>query len=209
MTSFDPSGFRHKGRHLRTRGCSAASYSHPFFPAHCLHLVREPGLGNSLLVPQCFEGAGKSPLNIPGNYYDSLFAKRSRCVAGKRFLSPVSGMFVVLAVGLLMRTCTQTSIAPVVAMYFLGAATFPLFTKEAPAPVSVREKFAEKLNSFELRQLKQRVALRCHLQPLDLDEPLATCGGGYNWQARGEMQKLFSLRTQSQRSIVMLAEFPE
>jgi hypothetical protein len=57
-------------------------------------------------------------------------------------------------------------------MYFLGAATFPLFTKEALAPVSVREKFAEKLNSFELRQLKQRVALRCHLQPLDLDETI-------------------------------------
>lgn len=28
----------------------------------------------------------------------------------------------------------------------------------------------EKLDSFELRQLKQRVALRCHLEPLDLDE---------------------------------------
>lgn len=31
---------------------------------------------------------------------------------------------------------------------------------------------AEKLDSFELRQLKQRVALRCHLEPLRLDETI-------------------------------------
>ncbi|HXY51186.1 MAG TPA: AAA family ATPase [Terriglobales bacterium] len=51
--------------------------------------------------------------------------------------------------------------------------------------------FAGKLDSFELRQLKQRVALRSHLKPLDLDETIGYVRRRLQLAGAGEQADIF------------------
>jgi hypothetical protein len=57
-----------------------------------------------------------------------------------RFLSPVLGILVVLAVGLLIHACTRMGVASVVGMYCLGAAAFPVARNDAAVATSAMQK---------------------------------------------------------------------
>lgn len=63
-----------------------------------------------------------------------------------RFLYPVIGLLLVLATGLLVRTCTRTGVAGIAAMYCLGAAAFPLTTESTQVAKTTWEKILSLLN---------------------------------------------------------------
>ena len=57
-----------------------------------------------------------------------------------RFLSPVLGILVVLAVGLLIHACTRMGVASVAGMYCLGAAAFPVARNDTVVATSAMQK---------------------------------------------------------------------
>ncbi len=57
-----------------------------------------------------------------------------------RFLSPAVGIFVILATGLLLRTCASGGVAFLVPIYCLGAAVFPPMIRNRVVPTSLFEK---------------------------------------------------------------------
>jgi len=57
-----------------------------------------------------------------------------------RFLSPAVGVLLVLAAGLLVRTCTRSGVAAVAAMYCLGTAAFPAATNSVLVPVTLQQR---------------------------------------------------------------------
>jgi hypothetical protein len=57
-----------------------------------------------------------------------------------RFLSPLIGILLVLALGLFLQACTRVSLASVAAMYSLGAAAFPLAGEHTTPATSAVQK---------------------------------------------------------------------
>jgi hypothetical protein len=57
-----------------------------------------------------------------------------------RFLAPLMGIFLVLALGLFLQACMRVSLASTAAMYCLGAAAFPPVGEQAPAATSAAQK---------------------------------------------------------------------
>jgi hypothetical protein len=57
-----------------------------------------------------------------------------------RFLSPLMGVFLVLALGLFLESCLRVRLASIVAMYCLGAAAFPPLTEQIPATTTAIQK---------------------------------------------------------------------
>lgn len=57
-----------------------------------------------------------------------------------RFLSPLMGILLVLALGLFLQACMRVSLAGIVAMYCLGAAAYPPVAEQIPVATSAIEK---------------------------------------------------------------------
>lgn len=57
-----------------------------------------------------------------------------------RFLTPTIGLLLVLATGLVIQVCARGGVAPVAAMYCLGAAAFPPARNQTGMAVSAKEK---------------------------------------------------------------------
>jgi hypothetical protein len=57
-----------------------------------------------------------------------------------RFLSPLIGILLVLALGLFLQSCLRVNLATAAAMYCLGAAAFPSAGKQIPAATTVLQK---------------------------------------------------------------------
>ncbi len=57
-----------------------------------------------------------------------------------RFLSPLMGILLVLALGLFLQGCLRVSLASIVAMYCLGAAAFPPAAEQIPVATSTVQK---------------------------------------------------------------------
>ena len=73
--------------------------------------------------------------------------------------------------------------------------------KLLPLVLSGQPELAERLNDPALRQLKQRVALRCELKPLELSETAAYIASRIK-TAGGEASKLFT-----REAVVLIHEF--
>ena len=63
-----------------------------------------------------------------------------------RFLSPVIGIFLVVALGVFVRICTRTGVAAIAAMYCFGAAAVPPPTDVVPVATTMREKLVALLD---------------------------------------------------------------
>jgi type II secretory pathway predicted ATPase ExeA len=63
--------------------------------------------------------------------------------------------------------------------------------KLLPVVLAAQPELTERLNQYDLRQLKQRVALRCHIGPLTLDETAAYIVSRIR-KAGGDTTKLFT-----------------
>jgi hypothetical protein len=57
-----------------------------------------------------------------------------------RFLFPLVSLFLVLATGLTLRTCTRSGLAGILAMYCLGAAAFPVAKEVTPVAATTGQK---------------------------------------------------------------------
>ena len=63
-----------------------------------------------------------------------------------RFLSPMIGIFLVVALGLFVRICNRTGAAAIAAMYCFGAAALPPPTDVVPVALTMREKLVALLD---------------------------------------------------------------
>lgn len=86
-----------------------------------------------------FQPMGR-PFIVPGALAATSLVSAVDLSEVTRFLSPVIGIFLVMALGLFVRVCTRSGVAAIFAMYCFGAAAFPLPPDVSPVAITVREK---------------------------------------------------------------------
>ncbi len=85
-------------------------------------------------------GQGGRPFVFPTLIATTSLLSAADSMQVTRFLSPLIGIFLVLALGLFLQSCMRFQPATAAAMYCLGAAAFPSVAKQIPTATTVLQK---------------------------------------------------------------------
>ena len=91
--------------------------------------------------------SGTRPLLFPSMIATTALFSGRDAMEVARYLSPLTSLFVALAVGLFVYTFSQSSIATAVAIYCVGAAAFPAVTNGLVPTDSIRERVLDILRT--------------------------------------------------------------